>query len=255
VEVATRVTQLACRQIDPMQGLLGLRAHRVVPREVIVGGKTRLFVVDDHDVVRRRLVGLFNAEADLDVVGEAGTAEEAIALVPVVGPDIAVVDVRLADGDGIELCRKLRLPNPNLKCLMFTGHYDDEMVERAMRAGAGGLVLKQVQTSAIVSAVRLVAAGRTAFDQPPARRGGVLVRGASLTRRERSVAVLIGEGKSNRQIADELKLTEKTVKNYVARLFQKTGYSHRTELAVHMVRLSASQIAPQSRPTRWRRWF
>ncbi len=207
---------------------------------------TRVFLLDDHEVVRRGLRELFEAEEDLSVVGEAATAEEAISRVPATRPDVAVLDVRLPDGDGVEVCRDLRSAMPELKCLMLTSFADDEALFSAILAGASGYVLKQVKGSDLVSAVRRVAAGGSLLDPALTRQVMDRLRGekvederlARLTGQERNILQLIADGKTNRQIADELFLAEKTVKNYVSNLLSKMGFARRTEAAVYAARLA-----------------
>jgi len=202
---------------------------------------TRVFLLDDHEVVRRGLRELFEAEDDLTVVGEGATAQEALARVPASKPDVAVLDVRLPDGDGVEVCRDLRSAMPDLKCLMLTSYADDEALFSAILAGASGYVLKQIRGSDLVSAVRRVAAGESLLDPSLTRQVMERLRGenvederlARLTTQERKILELIADGKTNRQIADELYLAEKTVKNYVSNLLSKMGFARRTEAAVY----------------------
>ncbi len=202
---------------------------------------TRVFLLDDHEVVRRGLRELFESEDDLTVVGEGSTAAEALARVPSSLPDVAVLDVRLPDGDGVEVCRDLRSAMPELKCLMLTSYADDEALFSAIMAGASGYVLKQIRGSDLVSAVRRVAAGESLLDPSLTRQVMERLRGetvederlARLTSQERNILELIADGKTNRQIADELYLAEKTVKNYVSNLLSKMGFSRRTEAAVY----------------------
>jgi two-component system response regulator DevR len=202
---------------------------------------TKVFLLDDHEVVRRGLRELFESEDDLTVVGEAATAQEALARVPASNPDVAVLDVRLPDGDGVEVCRDLRSAMPELKCLMLTSFADDEALFSAILAGASGYVLKQIRGSDLVSAVRRVAAGESLLDPSLTRQVMERLRGenvederlARLTTQERKILELIADGKTNRQIADELYLAEKTVKNYVSNLLSKMGFARRTEAAVY----------------------
>jgi two-component system response regulator DevR len=202
---------------------------------------TRVFLVDDHEVVRRGLRELFESEEDLTVVGEGATAQEALARVPASKPDVAVLDVRLPDGDGVEVCRDLRSAMPELKCLMLTSYADDEALFSAILAGASGYVLKQIKGSDLVSAVRRVAAGESLLDPALTRQVMERLRGenvederlARLTTQERNILELIADGKTNRQIADDLYLAEKTVKNYVSNLLSKMGFARRTEAAVY----------------------
>jgi len=213
---------------------------------------TRVFLLDDHEVVRRGLRELFDAEDDLSVVGEASTAEEALSRVPSTRPDVAVLDVRLPDGDGVEVCRDLRSALPELKCLMLTSFADDEALFSAILAGASGYVLKQIKGGDLVTAVRRVAAGESLLDPSLTRQVMDRLRGeqvederlARLTSQERNILDLIAEGKTNRQIADELYLAEKTVKNYVSNLLSKMGFSRRTEAAVYAARLSERRHKP-----------
>jgi two-component system, NarL family, response regulator DevR len=202
---------------------------------------TRVFLLDDHEVVRRGLRELFECEDDLTVVGEGATAAEALARVPSSKPDVAVLDVRLPDGDGVEVCRDLRSAMPELKCLMLTSFADDEALFSAIMAGASGYVLKQIRGSDLVSAVRRVAAGESLLDPALTRQVMERLRSenvederlARLTAQERNILELIADGKTNRQIADELYLAEKTVKNYVSNLLSKMGFARRTEAAVY----------------------
>jgi two-component system response regulator DevR len=202
---------------------------------------TKVFLLDDHEVVRRGLRELFESEDDLTVVGEGATAQEALARVPSSQPDVAVLDVRLPDGDGVEVCRDLRSAMPELKCRMLTSYADDEALFSAILAGASGYVLKQIKGSDLVSAVRRVAAGESLLDPALTRQVMERLRGenvederlARLTAQERNILELIADGKTNRQIADELFLAEKTVKNYVSNLLSKMGFARRTEAAVY----------------------
>jgi len=177
-----------------------------------VSTTTRVFLLDDHEVVRRGLREMFDAEDDLSVVGEAATAEEAMARVPAARPDVAVLDVRLPDGDGVEVCRDLRSALPDLKCLMLTSFADDEALFSAILAGASGYVLKQVKGADLISAVRRVASGGSLLDPALTRQVMDRLRGekvederlARLTGQERNILELIADGKTNRQIADDL---------------------------------------------------
>jgi len=207
---------------------------------------TKVFLLDDHEVVRRGLRELFESEEDLTVVGEGATAQEALTRVPASQPDVAVLDVRLPDGDGVEVCRDLRSAMPELKCLMLTSYADDEALFSAILAGASGYVLKQIKGSDLVSAVRRVAAGESLLDPALTRQVMERLRGenlederlARLTTQERNILDLIADGKTNRQIADELFLAEKTVKNYVSNLLSKMGFARRTEAAVYVAVLA-----------------
>ncbi|MFE0334209.1 response regulator [Streptomyces sp. NPDC058955] len=208
------------------------------------GAPTRVFLVDDHEVVRRGLRDLIDDEPDLRVVGEASTAEQALARGPALRPDVAVLDVRLPDGDGIAVCRELRSRMPGLACLMLTSFDDEDALLDAIMAGAAGYVLKQIKGSDLVSAVRTVATGQSMLDpattarlmrslrDPEAARPPEDERLAALSERERSVLELIGEGLTNRQIAKRLYLSEKTVKNHISRLLGKLGVERRVQAAV-----------------------
>ncbi|MBW8826473.1 MAG: response regulator transcription factor [Acidobacteria bacterium] len=206
----------------------------------------RVFLLDDHEVVRRGLRDLLEAEDDLTVVGEAGTAEEALARVPATQPDVAVLDVRLPDGDGVEVCREIRSRHPEVQCVMLTSFADDEALFSAIMAGAAGYVLKQVKGSDLVEGIRRVATGESLLD--PALTAKVLERLrakpddsdelSGLSPQERRILDLIGEGLTNRQIGERMYLAEKTVKNYVSNLLAKLGMSRRTEAAAYAARLS-----------------
>jgi two-component system, NarL family, response regulator DevR len=205
----------------------------------------RVFLLDDHEVVRRGVRELLEAEPDIEVVGEAGTAEEAVGRIPATSPDVAVLDVRLPDGSGVEVCRDVRSVRPDLACIMLTSFADDEALFEAIMAGAAGYVLKQVRGGDLVDAVRRVAAGQSLLD--PAVTAKVLERLRrgpdederlrGLTDQERRILSLLADGMTNRQIADEMFLAEKTVKNYVSNLLAKMGMSRRTEAAVYAARL------------------
>ncbi|MFE0642410.1 response regulator [Streptomyces sp. NPDC058877] len=207
-------------------------------------GPTRVFLVDDHEVVRRGLRDLIDDEPDLEVVGEAATAEQALARGPALRPHVAVLDVRLPDGDGISVCRELRSRMPELACLILTSFDDEEALLDAIMAGAAGYVLKQIKGADLVSAVRTVASGQSMLDpattarlmrslrDPEPARQPEDERLAVLSERERSVLDLIGEGLTNRQIAKRLYLSEKTVKNHISRLLGKLGVERRVQAAV-----------------------
>jgi len=205
----------------------------------------RVFLLDDHEIVRRGVADLLGTEADLDVVGEAGTAAEALARVPAVRPDVAVLDVRLPDGDGVSVCRDLRSARPELRCLMLTSFADADAELDAVLAGASGWLLKQIRGTDLVGAIRAVAAGRSLIDPDAAARVVDRVRAeaerrdplATLSEQERIVLGLIGEGLTNRQIAERMFLAEKTVKNYVSHLFAKLGLERRTQAAVFATEL------------------
>ena len=206
---------------------------------------TRVFLLDDHEVVRRGLRELLEAEDDLEVVGEAGTAEEALRRVPATSPQVAVLDVRLPDGDGVEVCRDIRSRHPEISCLMLTSFADDEALFAAIMAGAAGYVLKQVKGADLVDAVRRVARGESLLDPAVTQRVFERLRTrpeddelASLTEQERRILELISEGLTNRQIGERMFLAEKTVKNYVSNVLSKLGMSRRTEAAAYAARLA-----------------
>ncbi|MEE1786661.1 response regulator transcription factor [Streptomyces sp. SP17BM10] len=202
----------------------------------------RVFLLDDHEVVRRGVRDLLEAEPDIEVAGEAGTCAQALARVPALRPDVAVLDVRLPDGDGVTVCRELRDRMPDLACLMLTSFDDDDALLDAIMAGAAGYVLKQVKGADLVSAVRTVASGQSMLDPATTRKLMESLRHheenetdavlAGLTQREREILALVGEGKTNRQIGQELYLAEKTVKNHVSRLLAKLGVERRLQAAV-----------------------
>ncbi|MEU2110861.1 response regulator transcription factor [Streptomyces sp. NPDC019507] len=204
----------------------------------------RVFLLDDREVVRRGLPDLLEAEPDIDVVGEAGTAQQAPARGPAVRPWVAVLDVRLPDGDGVTVCRELRSRMPEPACLMLTSFDDEGALLDASMAGAAGYVLKQIKGSDLVSAVRTVATGQPLLDPATTARPMHLLRSpeeapasederlAVLSPRERAVLELIGRGMTNRQIGKELYLSEKTVKNHISRLLSKPGVERRVQAAV-----------------------
>jgi two-component system response regulator DevR len=204
----------------------------------------RAFLLDDHEVVRQGVRALLESDGTIDVVGEASTAAEALGRIPAVQPDVAVLDVRLPDGTGIEVCREIRssLETP---VLMLTSYSDDEALFESVMAGAAGYVLKQVRGNELVDAVKRVAAGESLLDPAVTERIKQRLRGPSeedellsrLTAQERRILHLIADGKTNRQIAAELYLAEKTVKNYVSNLLGKLGMQRRTEAAVFATKL------------------
>ena len=207
-------------------------------------GVISVFLLDDHEVVRRGVRELLEAEQDITVVGEAGTVAEALARVAASRPDVAVLDVRLPDGDGVDACRQLRSDNPGLACLMLTSFADDEALLSAVLAGASGYVLKQIRGSDLVGAVRTVAAGGSLLDASAA---GLLMERlrapkqvdplSELTAQEHRILELIGEGLTNREIAARMFLAEKTVKNYVSNVLAKLGLQRRTQVAVLATRV------------------
>ncbi len=199
----------------------------------------RVFLLDDHEIVRRGVRELLESESDIEVVGEAGSAAEALARVPGARPDVAVLDVRLPDGDGVTVCRELRSQRPELSCLMLTSFADDEALFDAILAGAAGYVLKQIRGADLVGAVRTVAAGGSLLDPKAAATVMERLRApkaadplSSLTGQERRILELIGEGLTNREIGQRMFLAEKTVKNYVSNLLAKLGLHRRTQVAV-----------------------
>ncbi|MDX1659225.1 MAG: response regulator transcription factor [Nitriliruptorales bacterium] len=200
----------------------------------------RVYLVDDHEVVRQGLKALIEAEDDIEVVGEAASAGMAMAGITDTAPDVALLDVRLPDMSGVQVCREVRSQNPDINCLMLTSFSDDEALFDAIMAGAAGYLLKEVQSQDLLEAIRRVADGESLLD--PAVTGRVLERLRkgdeederlkSLSEQERKILALIAEGLTNRQIAERVHLAEKTVKNYVSNILQKLGMSRRTEAAV-----------------------
>lgn len=207
----------------------------------------RIFLVDDHEIVRRGLAEMFSLEDDLEVVGEASTVAEALHRIPAAKPDVAVLDVRLPDGTGVEVCREARSILPGLRALMLTSYSDDEALFDAIMAGASGYVLKDIRGNDLVDAVRAIASGRSLLDPVATQRVLERLRGgddedarlAHLTEQERRILELIGEGLTNRQIGERLHLAEKTVKNYVSSLLAKLGMERRTQAAAFVARLDA----------------
>jgi two-component system response regulator DevR len=217
----------------------------------------RVFLLDDHEVVRRGVRELLEADSqgEIEVVGEAGTADEALRRLPAVRPDVAVLDVRLPDSNGVEVCREIRSNHPDIRCLMLTSFADDEALFDAIMAGAAGYVLKQVRGSDLVDNVKRVAAGQSLLDPSVTatvlerlRRGPEEDPGAPhLTDQERKILDLLAEGLTNRQIGERLYLAEKTVKNYVSNLLMKLGMHRRTEAAVYATRLADRRRREQQR--------
>lgn len=214
----------------------------------------RVFLLDDHEVVRRGVAALLEAENDIEIVGEAGTAAQALARIPAAKPDVAVLDVRLPDGDGVSVCRELRSRMPELACLMLTSFSDEEALFDAVMAGASGYVLKQIHGSDLTSAVRTVASGESLLDPHSTAQMLQRIRErqtrkdplAALSDQERQILELIGEGLTNRQIGERLYLAEKTVKNYVSNLFTKLDMRRRTQAAAFVAQLKANEA--KSRP-------
>ncbi len=205
----------------------------------------RVVLCDDHEIVRRGVKELLEIEPDIVVVGEAGTAESALARIPALQPDVAVLDVRLQDGDGVSVCRDIRSKMPEVACLMLTSFGDDEALFDAIMAGAAGYVLKQIRGTDLVGAVRALAAGESMLDPEAASRVMKRMRDQAvhsdplngLTTQERRILELIGEGLTNRQIGERMFLAEKTVKNYVSVLFAKLGMERRTQAAAYAARV------------------
>ncbi|MET9519696.1 response regulator transcription factor [Streptomyces sp. NPDC002994] len=219
--------------------------------------KITVFLVDDHEVVRRGVHELLSVEDDIEVVGEAGTAAESLVRIPATRPDVAVLDVRLPDGSGVEVCREVRSQNEDIKCLMLTSFADDEALFDAIMAGASGYVLKAIRGNELLTAVRDVAAGKSLLD--PVATARVLERLRSgngsgsgsgsrsdsrlsnLTDQERKILDLIGEGLTNRVIGERLHLAEKTIKNYVSTLLSKLGMERRSQAAAYVARKQAEE--------------
>jgi DNA-binding NarL/FixJ family response regulator len=211
--------------------------------------RIRVFLVDDHEIVRRGLAGLLMAEPDIDVVGEAGTVAATLERVPALRPDVAVLDVRLPDGDGVSACREIRSMLPATACVMLTAFGDDRALLGAILAGAAGYVMKDAAGPELVNAVRTVAAGRSTLDAHATQRVMERLRErvasvdpvAGLTAQQKRVLDLIGEGLTNRQIAARMFLSEKTVKNYVSFLLSKLGMRRRSQAAALAARLAEHQ--------------
>jgi DNA-binding NarL/FixJ family response regulator len=204
----------------------------------------RVFLLDDHEIVRRGLADLLQLEHDIEVVGEAGTATDALHRLPACRPDVAILDVRLPDGSGVEVCRQLRDMLPATKALMLTSYSDDQALFDSLLAGASGYVLKEIRGAALVDAVRQIAGGKSLLDPVATKRVLERLRRteeddgqlADLSDQERRILMLIGDGLTNRQIGEELHLAEKTVKNYVSSLLAKLGMARRTQAAAFAAR-------------------
>lgn len=209
-----------------------------------------VFLLDDHEIVRRGLKDLIEAEDDLTVTGEASTAAQALARIPAVRPRVAVLDVRLPDGNGVTVCREIRGKMPEVACLMLTSFDDDNALFDAIMAGAAGYVLKQIQGSDLIGAIRTVARGESLLDPQTTARVMQRLRRrteandptTALTEQERRVLDLIGEGLTNRQIGAQMFLAEKTVKNYVSSLLTKLGLERRTQAAVLAARIQDQRV-------------
>ena len=219
-----------------------------------VTSEITVFLLDDHEIVRRGLIDLLNAHPGIRVVGEAGTARDALRRIPAVRPTIAVLDARLPDGSGIDVCREIRSTSPDTRCLILTSYDDDEALFAAVMAGASGYLLKQIRGASLTEAIEQAAAGRSLIDPavtdtllqrlrepPPSRDDGVM-----LTPREEEILDLIAEGLTNREIGERLYLAEKTVKNYVSSLLAKLGMKRRTQAAVYGSQLREAHDKPNS---------
>ncbi|MEV5600064.1 response regulator transcription factor [Streptomyces sp. NPDC052299] len=214
-------------------------------------GKITVFLLDDHEVVRRGVHELLSMEDDIEVVGEAGTAADALVRIPAVRPDVAVLDVRLPDGSGVEVCREIRSQDDSIHCLMLTSYADDEALFDAIMAGASGYVLKAIRGNELLTAVRDVAEGKSLLDPVATarvlerlrdgKRGRDDEKLANLTEQERKILDLIGEGLTNRVIGERLHLAEKTIKNYVSSLLSKLGMERRSQAAAYVARLQAEK--------------
>jgi two-component system response regulator DevR len=200
---------------------------------------TRVFLVDDHEIVRRGVADLIDSHDGFEVVGEAGTVADALARIAATLPDVAVLDVRLPDGSGIDLCRDIRSAHPDIQCLMLTAYDDDEASLSAVLAGAAGYVIKDIRGQNLIESIRQVAGGKSLVDKTVSRRVVATITAPSngpvivLTTREREVLELIADGLTNRQIGEILDLAEKTVKNYVSGLLRALGMERRTQAAVY----------------------
>ena len=218
----------------------GVMSNDVTGADHVPAAPIRVFLLDDHEVVRRGLRELLEADGDIVVVGESGLAEEAIRRIPAMRPDVAILDGRLPDGSGIDVCREVRSRHPEIAALILTSYDDDEALFAAIMAGAAGYVLKQIRGNDLVDAVRRIAAGQSLLDPAVTQRVLDRLRSgptrddalAPLTDQERRILELIGEGLTNRQIAERMFLAEKTVKNYVSSLLGKLGMQRRTQAAV-----------------------
>jgi DNA-binding NarL/FixJ family response regulator len=207
---------------------------------------TRVFLLDDHEIVRRGVRELLDVEDDIEVVGEAGTAEEALVRIPATSPDVAIIDMRLPDGNGVEVCREVRSAQPEIQCVVLTSFADDEALFDSIMAGAAGYLLKQIKGNDLVDAVRRVASGQSLLDPSVTARVLERLRNgpaederlSRLSEQERKILDLIAEGLTNRQIGERMFLAEKTVKNYVSNLLAKLGMERRTEAAVFATRLA-----------------
>jgi two-component system response regulator DevR len=211
-----------------------------VTRSAEAGRPIRLFLLDDHELVRRGIADLIGAEPDMVVVGEAGTAAQALARIPAARPTVALLDGRLPDGSGIDVCRDIRSADDDIRCLILTSYDDDEALFAAVMAGASGYLLKEIRGASLVESIRQVAAGNSLMDPKVTEKLLTRLRQGpqqdprleALTSREQEILSLIAEGLTNRQIGERLFLAEKTVKNYVSKLLTKLGMQRRTQAAV-----------------------
>jgi len=216
----------------------------------------KVFLMDDHEIVRQGVRDLLEVQPDIEVIGEAGTASSALARIPALRPDVAILDVRLPDGDGVSVCRDIRSRVPEVACLMLTSVEDDEALFTAVMAGAAGYVLKDISGTNLVGAVRTVASGQSMLDPTAASQLMARLRNAAtkkdplegLTNQERRILELIGEGLTNRQIGERMYLAEKTVKNYVSGLFQKLGMERRAQAAAYAARIFTYQDESRDHP-------
>jgi DNA-binding NarL/FixJ family response regulator len=220
-------------------------------------GQIRVFLVDDHEIVRRGVKNLLESEGDIEVVGEASTAAEAKEAILALRPDVCVLDANLPDGSGIDVCREVRAVDQNIRGLILTSYDDDSAISAAILAGAAGYVLKQIEGSSLVSGVRLVASGHSLIDPAVAARVVEQVQFhrrsldllTDLTPQQSKILFLIAEGLTNRQIAERLFLAEKTVKNHVTGLLSRLGVQHRTQAAVLALKLRGEAQGPVSVPS------
>jgi DNA-binding NarL/FixJ family response regulator len=214
-------------------------------------GLIRVFLVDDHEIVRRGVRSMLEAEGDIEIVGEASTAADALPAILSLAPDVCVLDAQLPDGSGIDICRDMRAANPDIKGLILTSFDDEDAITSAILAGAAGYVLKQIESNSLISGIRLVASGHTLIDPVIASRVVQQVQFhrrafdvlAELTPQQSKILFLIAEGLTNRQIAERLFLAEKTVKNHVTGLLARLGVQHRTQAAVLAHRLREGNIS------------
>ena len=209
----------------------------------------KVFLLDDHELVRVGVKDFLETQPDIRVIGEAGTASSALARIPALRPDVAILDVRLPDGDGVSVCREIRSQMPDVACLMLTSFEEDQSLFDAVMAGAAGYVLKEIHGTDLIGAVRTVASGQSMLDPRAASQVMARLRDqsakrdplAGLSPQERRILELIGEGLTNRQIGERMFLAEKTVKNYVSALFAKLGMERRTQAAAYAVRVLDDQ--------------